>query len=451
MIKSKLKKVLVISHSFPPAGISATQRPLKYVKFLLDFGWRPYVVTPKRKNEPLDFSLVKQIPEGISVNEVFSLDPLSLNGILQEKHDRKSVNKVAYLFLKIILKIYSVIYYRMVIVDWYDGWIPFGLKKGKEIINKEDIDLIYVHGEPPCSFVIGFLLTKFTGKPLVIDYDDSWTTSVYAKKIKGVKQRIRQYLEYKTLKTADRVISVKKTTIEEIKESFPAIDRRKFILITNGYDPEDFVGLTKKKNSKFVITYTGRISEKFYYSPESFIYALGQLIEERQILKDEISFIVIGAISLQYQSRYQDLIKKLDLQEVVINLGHFSHKKCIEYQMNSALLLYIIESLESKKLSYEFSGVLPAKIFEYIYTGVPILAIVPPGFEADLIEKTKTGYVAEPNNVSAVKKLLYYLYKRYKEGTLKIDSDQAEVNKYDRKILTGKLADLFDGILLGDT
>jgi glycosyltransferase involved in cell wall biosynthesis len=448
MINSKLKKVLVISHSFPPAGISAAQRPLKYTKFLLNFGWRPYVVTPKRKRKPLDYLLAKEIPEEISISEVFSLDPMSLNEILQEKYDQKSVGKIGYLFFKAILKIFSVIYYRMVVVDWYDGWIPFGLKKGREIINKEDIDLIYVCAEPHCSFVIGFLLKKFTGKPLVIDYGDSWTTSVYAKKVKGIKQRIRQYSEHKILKTADRVISVKKKTIEEVKESFPGIDINKFTLITHGYDPEDFIDLTKKKNSKFVITYTGRISEKFYYSPESFLYALGQLIEEQKILKDEISFIVIGTISSQYQSRYQDLIKKLDLQEVVINLGHFSHRKCIEYQMNSDLLLYIIESLEGKKLSYEFSGVLPAKIFEYIYTDIPILAIVPPGFEADLIKKTRTGFIAEPNNVSSVKKLLYELYQKHKAGTLKIEPNWKKINQYDRKYLTGKLAGVFDEVVL---
>jgi len=448
MLNSKSKKVLVIAHSFPPAGISAAQRPLKFTKFLLSFGWRPYVVTPKRKRHPLDYSLVKEIPEEISVNEVFSLDPMSLNGILQEKYDQRNISKIGYLFFKAILKIYSVIYYRIVIVDWYEGWVPFGFIKGRKLLDKEDIDLIYVTSEPFSPFLIGFLLKKYAGKPLIVDYDDPWTTSIYVKHGKGIKKRICEHLEHKILLYADRVICNKEIIIDDLIKKYPDVDKQKFALITNGYDPEDFVYMVKKESSKFVITYTGRISEKFYYSPESFLYALGQLIEEQKILKDDVSFLFIGTISSQYQSRYQNLIKELNLQEVVINFGHFSHRKCIEYQINADLLLYIIESLEGKKLSYEFSGALPAKIFEYIYTGKPILAIVPPGFEADLIMRTRTGFIAEPNNVNSVKELLYEVYKRHKTGTLKIQPNWKEINKYDRKVLTGNLAEIFDETLL---
>ena len=135
----------------------------------------------------------------------------------------------------------------------------------------------------------------------------------------------------------------------------------------------------------------------------------------------------------------------------MINIGSVDHKKCAENQLNSDVLLYLMESLEGKELSYQFSGALPSKIYEYIYTGNTIMAIVPPGFEADMIERTRTGYVTEPNNVCSVKKLLYDLYKRYKEGTLRTAPDRLEVSKYDREILTGKLAGLFDAILSRDT
>ena len=450
MSNSKQKKVLMVSYFFPPGGGSAVQRPLKFVKLLPVYEWKPYVVTIGRKKQPFDHSLVKEVPKGISVNGAFSLDPMNLNLILREKYDRKNIGKISYIFFKAILKIYSMIYYRMVIVDWYDGWVPFGFKKGKGIINKEDTDLIYIHGQPFSSFVIGFLLKKFTGKPLVIDYDDSWTTSVYAKNTKGVKQWIRRSLEYKTLKIADRVLSVKRETIKGIREKFPGIDEDKFEFIPNGYDPEDFLNLEKKKQSKFTITYTGRLSEKFCYSPESFLYALGELIREKKILKDEIQVVFTGTVSSNYQIRLQDSVRRLDLERVINFTGFVSHKECIKYLMDSDILLLIIESLKGREFSYEFSGSVPAKIFEYIYTGVPILAIVPPGFEADLIRKTATGFIAEPNNVNAVKELLYELYRNYKEGTLKIEPDREEINKYDRRVLTEKLSGVFEEILSGD-
>ena len=69
------------------------------------------------------------------------------------------------------------------------------------------------------------------------------------------------------------------------------------------------------------------------------------------------------------------------------------------------------------------------------------------GIFFSLINSPRAGFVAEPNDVNSVKGLLYELYERYKKGTLRIDPDQQEVGKYDRKILTGKLAHVFDEIL----
>jgi len=137
----------------------------------------------------------------------------------------------------------------------------------------------------------------------------------------------------------------------------------------------------------------------------------------------------------------------LGLLEVVFYLGHFDHKKSIEYQVNSDLLLYLVESIEGREMSKRYSGVLPAKIFEYMYAGVPILAIVPSGFESNLIMKTKTGFIAEPNDVLCIKEVLFCVYKTYKEGLLKLDPNEDEVSKYNRKNLTGDLVIVFNKLL----
>lgn len=444
---NKQKKVLFISHSFPPENSSATQRPKNFAKFLLNYNWKPFVVTPEKYIADSDCLLEDIRRKGVPVNTVFSCEPAALKAMLLKMLKDQHIGKVVYFPLRALLKIYAIIYYRIVLIGWQDGWIPFGFRKGMDLISKNNIDLIYVHGIPPSSFVIGLLLKMITGKPLVIDYDDSWTTTVYERNRKGIKVFICRYLESKILKIVDRAVSVKPSTIEEIMEYFSCIDREKLVLITNGYDPEEFTGITKKNNSKFIITYTGTISDKFYYSPETFLNALAQLIDEKIVQEDDISFLVIGNIVPRYVDRYQNMIKELGLQDVVKNIGLINHRKCIEYQMNSDILLYIIESLESKELSYEFSGTLPAKIFEYIYTGIPIMAITPPGFEADLIKRTGTGFIAEPNNVDAVKALLQELYRKHKSGTLRISPDMKEINNYDRKKLTGRLSDVFNEVI----
>lgn len=441
------KNVLFITHAFAPGSSSAVFRPLKFVKFLPDFGWRPHVVTVKKNMPPIDRSLMSDIPASVPVHEVFSAEPGNLRAMLNQKYKTKQIGKMRFFLLRALLKLYSVVYYRIVVVDWHDGWVPFGLIRALQIVKKGKIDVIFVDMEPPSSAVVGILLKRLTRKPLIIDYHDPWTTAVDASRQRGIRKRIAELLEGKILASADTVTAGKKNIISEIALKFSGVDRHRMHTIFSGYDPDDFSGLERKKDPKFVVTYTGKVTEKHYYSPESFLQALGALIKEKKIPEDDISVFFVGPISDRYRHRFQRLIAELGLGRVVVATGSIEHRACMQYQLNADALLYIIESLEGKKRSYEFSGVLPSKLYEYFYTGNPILAIVPPGVEADLIESTRTGLVAEPNNIASVKGALYDLYLRYKTGGLTLSPDSSAVGRFHRKQLTGELAALMDALI----
>lgn len=446
MSEKKPKKVLMISYSFPPAGGSRVQRPLKFAKYLPQFGWQPYVIAADERSGAEDLSLVDEIPDGLFVQRVFSPYPMSLGAALSGARDR-GMNKALYVALKAVLKAFSIIYYRTVTVDWYEGWVPFGLRAAEKVISREDIDVIYVHGQPPSSFLIGNLLKKRTGRPIVIDYDDPWTTSVYAVRDKSRRAIRSREIEGEVLSGADAVLSVKPDTIKEIKAAFPAVDAGKLHFLPNGYDPEDYAGLERKRSGKFTVTYIGRLSERYCYSPESFLLAIGALIAEGKIPKSDVEVNFAGTISPAYSPRLDKLIKDLGLGEVVKKRGFLGHKECMKLLLSSDLLLLLMESLEGREESRMFVGSIPAKLFEYLPTGVPILGIVPPGFEADLIRDTGTGFTAEPNDPSSIKKVLGGIYEKFKAGSLGTSPVQAEIEKYDRKALTGKLAEAMDALL----
>jgi hypothetical protein len=437
---------LFITHAFPPACGSPVYRPLKFVKFLPEYGWKPVVVTPRKNIPPHDLSLCKDIPDGTRVHEVFSLFPENLKALLENKHKRQAIGVVKYIFLRSLLKFFSIFYYRMVLIDWHDGWVPFAFRKATQILKGEGVDLIFVDMEPPSSSIIGLVLKKVTGKSLAIDYHDPWTTSVYAKKKKTLKNWIAEKLEHKVLKSADLVTAGKVLIIEEIQKKYPDLNKRKMFTIFSGFDPDDYKGLVKKRKNKFIITYTGKLSEKYYYSPETFLFAMGELMTEGNIAVDDVSAIFVGTVTEDYQNRFWNIIKENGLENVVVSTGQVDHKLCATYQINTDVLLYIVEAVRDEELSYEFAGAVPSKIYEYIYTGNPILAIVPPGFEADLIRSTRTGYIAEPNNVQSVKRLIFKLFNMYKHGSLQTHPNQEEIQKYSRKTLTGILAEQFDQI-----
>src|SRR5690606_32893276 len=56
------KKVLIITYYWPPSGGSGVQRWLKFVKYLPEFGWHPYVLTPENPSFAIrDASLLTDV------------------------------------------------------------------------------------------------------------------------------------------------------------------------------------------------------------------------------------------------------------------------------------------------------------------------------------------------------------------------------------------------------
>ena len=63
-----MKKVLIITYYWPPAGGPGVQRWLKFVKHLPEFGIEPIVYCPKNPNYPIkDTSMVSEVSSKLEV------------------------------------------------------------------------------------------------------------------------------------------------------------------------------------------------------------------------------------------------------------------------------------------------------------------------------------------------------------------------------------------------
>ena len=64
----RCKKVLMVSYAFPPEGGPAVQRILKFVKYLGDYGYQPFVLTSGDYGKIYkDESLEKEVPNGVEI------------------------------------------------------------------------------------------------------------------------------------------------------------------------------------------------------------------------------------------------------------------------------------------------------------------------------------------------------------------------------------------------
>jgi hypothetical protein len=116
-------------------------------------------------------------------------------------------------------------------------------------------------------------------------------------------------------------------------------------------------------------------------------------------------------------------------------LGYISHSEAVLHQRKSQVLLLIeIDSPDTK-------CIIPGKLFEYMVSERPILAIGPQGSDfAEIITTTNTGVFFDYSEKDKLKKVLLVYYNKYQEGNL--HSNAVGLQQYSRKNLTEKLAKL---------
>ena len=426
--------ILFIARIFPPWGGSAVQRPAKLAKYFPSFGILPHVITGPSIVPLSDDSLLSEIPDSVPVHRVFTFEPDILRLLINKNQKSGDLFR---LFLKIVLKCYSIVYCRIAFPDQFIGWAPFSFITSLLLIRKNNLELIYVHGQPACSMLIGYFLKKVTHKPLVVDYTDPWMATPGYYPQTGFIGRRSKAAEKIILNAADLVFYVKKSIYDDIAVSYQVKDTHKYIFMPHGYDAADFSPRSISRGlGKFKIVYTGKLTKKYCYSPESFFKALQGLLKEDKINADSIEVVCAGLISQEYLA----LIRDWGLQNIIRHIGYVSHKESIALIQSSDALFLAIESEKGKQISESFSGSLPAKIFEYLYTGRPVLAIIPHGFEYELIQKSNLGFFAEPNNPGSVKDALENLLLSSHSDKNKPQPNWEFIHSFDRKNLTEKLA-----------
>ena len=409
--------VLMIANQFPPMGGSGVQRTLKFVKHLRAFGYEPIVFTRDTKNTKLrDESLLADVPEGVEI-------------IRTPSWDLTEGPSVFGLAGKVIAR-------KMLVPDGDRLWARMAQKRVIEEIEKRGIELIYTTSAPYSDHLLGlYVKKKLPHVKWVADFRDEWTNNPYTLDNPHSPSRTKKEkaMEAAVLQTADWLI----TNTPVMRKNFVEIhglDGANFDWIPNGYDVEDFAALDKtpQENAKFTVTYTGLLYGR--RKPDTFFDAVGQLISEGAIPKDGLDIRLIGNYHVE---RLEKSIAQYGLTGCVRILPYMPHKDCLQELLRSDALLLLEGS--GRGADAFFTG----KVFEYMNTGRPVIAVLPEGAAAGLVRESKIGETADFDSVEEIKALFLRFYEQYRDKTLTFAPDMAVIGRFERKVLTGELAEVF--------
>lgn len=422
------KKLLIITYYWPPAGGPGVQRWLKFVKYLPDFNVQPIVYIPENPTYPIiDRGLESEVSEKAVILKHKIFEPYGLASFFGKNKTKKISsgiipNQKKQSFLeKILLWVRGNIF----IPDARFLWVKPSVKYLKKYLQENNIDTIVTSGPPHSLHIIGLQLKQELGVTWLADFRDPWTTIGYHKalKLSSYAEKKHKALEHQVLNTADTIIVTSKTT----KAEFEAITSKPITVITNGYDVEQ---VTKQPlDEKFTVAHIGSfLSER---NPRILWKALEELTKENQDFAADFQLKLLGAVSQEVL----DTIAEFKLNDFVLNLGYVSHQEAVAHQRKSQVLLLIeIDSEDTK-------SIIPGKVFEYMVSERPIIAIGPEDSDfAEIITSTNTGVFFTYDEKEKLKGLLLKYYQDYKANNLKVHA--VGLQQYSRKSLTEQLAKL---------
>lgn len=427
-----LKKLLIISYYWPPAGGPGVQRWVKLTKYLSQLGYQCHVVTVDEAHASfpsIDPSLQNDVSRSVKVTKTRSFEAIKVFSSLFKKE------KVPYAGIpdkdrmsfagKLALYIRS----NFFIPDARVGWNKYALQAATDIIRKENIDVVITTSPPHSTQLIGLeLKKKFPKIKWVADLRDPWTDIYYYHKLSHTKRSKKKdlYYERTVLEKADSITVTSPITKKLYSDKVDKKFADKFHCITNGFDEDDFKASQPAAGDRFTITFAGTISQLF--AIDSFVAAFRTVLPQNPLLH------FVGTID-QYT---KDLLER----EIPNNhkiTAYVPHKELMHYLIRSQALLLSIPKGNNQ-------GTIPGKLFEYLATQKQIICLAPAGSSAEqIIAECEAGKTFKHDDQTAMQQFLSQLISDWKSGK-DISVKSLAYKKYSRKELAKEFAQLLNSI-----
>jgi len=423
-----MKKVLLITYYWPPAGGAGVQRWLKFTKYLVENNISPIVYTVENPSYALeDTSFIT--PKGVRVIKKPIWEPYAWASKISGK-DQKTTS-AGFLEDKPSKKNKMVNYLRanFFIPDARKYWVKPSVAYLENIIKEKKIETIITTGPPHSLHLIGLKLKQKLEVKWLADFRDPWTQIDYFHKLPFNKWALKKHyqLEKEVAINADTILVIG----EQMKTYFSQFNKQIHV-ITNGFDGDDTV-LKVALDKDFTITHVGSLNAD--RNPNYFWESLQELITENADFKKHLKVKLIGKITSQVTGS----ISRFRLQDFVEHIDYVPHEEVKKYQQVAQILLLPINNVPSAK------GILTGKIFEYLQANRPILALGPTdGNLAALLNKTEAGKIVNFDDKKTLKTVLLSYFALYKKDTLNVEVKH--LSDYHVKNITQKLAAIINTI-----
>ena len=311
-------------------------------------------------------------------------------------------------------------------------WVPGAIAAGKDALAAMPHDLVLATHGPASDLVVGRALARFAKLPLVVDFRDLWSTLPMPIFTTPLHRAAARRLERTIVRDASRVVAVAPLMAEDLATSH-GISPERAIAITNGFDPEDAPRAHDARVSgPFRLMYAGSVHA--HYDLDPVWRAIKTLASQSVITPETFRIDFVGNLAIS-DARALGVDAFVDTKPFVAHDAVFD-------ELARADALLVVET-PGYYARYGYA----AKVFDYLLTGKPVLALVESGGNtARLLRDAGVGYCAEPSDDAGVLAALERVLVLKGAPPRSVDCDAAPFDAFNRRHLVARLATALDDV-----
>ncbi len=370
------RHVLLVGFHFPPSAVSSGHlRTLGFARYLPEYGWKPVVLSTRSGTfSRTDPASISQIPQHCIVYRAPALDVRKYFGVrgrypsILAQPDRWA--------------------------SWWLSAVPLGLR----LIKRYDIRAIWSTYPIMTSHCIAATLARLTNLPWVAEFRDPVVPWFPGRSRYSAASQLRW--EERIARTAEHVVFTAPGAMRQYAAKYPGTEREhRMSVITNGYDESEFENLpldaVNNRSRPIRIVHSGLLYPDGR-NPVPFLRALAQARETLGITAQDLQVTLRASGS---ETSYRQEIVRLGLTDVVTLAPKISYRESLAEQIAAdGFLLF-----QGEKFDHQ----IPAKVYDYLRIGRPILALVgPTGDTASFLRSTGGAQIVPIDNIKIISEAL---------------------------------------------
>ena len=285
---------------------------------------------------------------------------------------------------------------QLAVPDGKIGWWPAAVRRGRRVGRDFRVRACLSVSPRPTSHFVARRIARSLGIPWVADFALPWSDAHWLSGRPRFIEWLDRKLEGGVVRSADHVIVAYADIARGLCGRHDGRWQQGISVVPTGFADDRFAGESTALRAKFTIAYPGNHFSEADRHGGCFLRALDEWIAGDPGLADQVECVFIG-------KRDDDLVRQRAsmAHPGVVRLQPFvSHRACIQAILASHGC--VVNTVGNR---------IPAKVYECMRAGKPILALAEPGSDLErLMSRYPRGMTVPARDVSAIRDALHRVW-----------------------------------------